>query len=92
MTTVVVRVMISITFTTAFLLLCQCRLLEKYLFESLHVTVTEEGAKEAAVQVIKHHHQEVFVELKRIRKLQHNKSLCVLLNGQMHCIQRATFL
>ena len=50
-------------------------MLERYLFGSLHVTVTKEGSKEAAVEVVQDHHQEVLVELKRIRKLQHNQSL-----------------
>ena len=70
----------------------QHRMLERYLFGPLHVTVPKEGAKETAVQVVQDHHQEVLVELKRIRKLQQNKTLYTLLNRQMHCIQRTTSL
>ena len=43
-----------------------------YLFLSLHLTVSEERAKQTTVQMVQNDHQETVVEFKRIRKLKEN--------------------
>ena len=43
------------------------------LLDGVHLTVVEEGAEQTAVQVVQDGDQEMLVELKRIRELQHKQ-------------------